>query len=639
MPEGAEVLIDGAPKGVSPLSLELEPGEYEVDVRSAGYAAVSDTITLEAGQEAIYAPELADISPPEVSFTADRTEVAWSDSVTLTALASDNSGSARLELLLGDESLAVIDEGAYSTTFSPAGTPGMAPGGEYVLKARATDLSGNAGEATVTLRVAVVAEEAPTATPAPERGELTVAATAQPDAETPVPTAAPADIVHYEVEEAILPTYPYAPHISETTDPLLGGYPVRVLDRAAYDAAAPVPQPARYRLLILENRYLRLTFLPDLGGRLYGVTFKPTGSEELYQNAVVKPTEWGPPSPPYPAGANWWLAAGGMEWGFPVEEHGYEYGTVWGFDNVTTPEGGVMVSLFTREPGRPHVVVDITLEPDQSFFIVRIRIVNPWSEAFRLKWWHSAALAPGPQNTVGEGTRFIWPAERARVHSAGDPALPSAGQEFDWPIYAGRDLSRLGEWTTYLGVFESPAAQGGYAAVYDTSSDEGMVRSYPPETARGAKFYSSGWQQPLDPALWTDDGTRYAEMQGGLMPTYDEWYELAPGGEVGWTETWYPVAGIGGVTHAEEAGALRVEAQGKELTLGLFLTQPTAGRLTVSLDGAEIMSLPVAAAPERPFLQVFEYTGADVNDGEVVVTLSDLDGAKVLEYRGKITLR
>jgi hypothetical protein len=51
------------------------------------------------------------------------------------------------------------------------------------------------------------------------------------------------------------------------------------------------------------------------------------------------------------------------------------------------------------------------------------------------------------------------------------------------------------------------------------------------------------------------------------------------------------------------------------------------------------MSLPVKAAPERPFLQVFEYTGADVDDGEIVVTFSDQQGAVVLEYRGKITLR
>jgi hypothetical protein len=270
---------------------------------------------------------------------------------------------------------------------------------------------------------------------------------------------------------------------------------------------------------------------------------------------------------------------------------------------------------------------------------MRIRIINPWSEAFRLKWWHGAALAPGPQNTVSEDIRFLWPAERARVHSTGDPALPSAGQEFDWPIYAGRDLSRLGEWTTYLGVFDSPAAQGGYAAVYDTSSDEGMIRSYPPETARGAKFYSSGWQQPLDPALWTDDGTRYVEMQGGLMPTYDEWYELAPGGEVGWTETWYPVAGIGGVTYAEASGAMRVEGQGKQLSLGVFPTRPISGTVTVSLAGTQILSLPVDLAPDRPVMQAFEYTGSDVSDAEIVVTLSDQEETEILQYRGTITLQ
>jgi hypothetical protein len=225
------------------------------------------------------------------------------------------------------------------------------------------------------------------------------------------------------------------------------------------------------------------------------------------------------------------------------------------------------------------------------------------------------------------------------VHSTGDESLPAPGQELSWPIYSGRDLSRLEEWTSYLGLFQSPTAEGGFTAVYDAESDEGMVRSYPPGTARGAKFFASGWQQPLDPALWTDDGARYVEMQGGLMPTYDEWFELGSGDEINWTETWFPVAGIGGVTYAGQNGALRVEAQGKQLSLGVFAVRPVNGTLSVSLSGAEILSIPVSISPERPFVQTFEYSGAALNDAEILVSLADQGGALSLEHRGLITLR
>jgi len=125
----------------------------------------------------------------------------------------------------------------------------------------------------------------PRGTPTP--GSEATAAPAEDAAE-------PADVVRYEVTEITIPTYPYSRHLSPATDPDVADYPLRVFDRAAYEASAPKPVPARYRLLVLENRYLRLEVLPDLGGRIYGLTFKPTGSEQMYRNPVIKPTAWGP---------------------------------------------------------------------------------------------------------------------------------------------------------------------------------------------------------------------------------------------------------------------------------------------------------------------------------------------------------
>ena len=155
----------------------------------------------------------------------------------------------------------------------------------------------------------------------------------------------------YRVTEITLATYPYTAFQRSAVDSERNDYPVAVLDRAAYDASNPQPAPKKYRLLVLENRYLRLSILPDLGGRIYECTFKPTGNNEFYNNPVVKPTDWGPPSPPYPAGVNWWLAAGGLEWGFPVEEHGYEWSTSWGFDHVTPAQR--RRDGYAFHPGRP----------------------------------------------------------------------------------------------------------------------------------------------------------------------------------------------------------------------------------------------------------------------------------------------
>ncbi len=337
----------------------------------------------------------------------------------------------------------------------------------------------------------------------------------------------------YRVVQIPLSTYPYEKYLTDTTDPDRADYPVRTLDRAAYEAANPRPAPKMYQLLVLENKYLRLGILPELGGRIYELIFKPTGANEFYSNTVIKPTEWGPGSPPYPKGANWWPAAGGLEWGFPVEEHGYEFGTVWGFDHAAQDDGGVMITLFTKTgPEDPYAVVDIILPPDTAYFVVQPRVVNPLGGPFQFKFWENAMLAPGKANSVSPDLRFIFPAQQVLVHSAGDPAMPQPGQTTSWPVINGRDYSRLGNWTSYFGAFAAPAAASlgtsAFAGVYDPAANEGVVRVFPPTVAKGVKLFAPRGATGLEPKLWTDDGSTYVELHGGLTPNFDDWVELGP---------------------------------------------------------------------------------------------------------------
>ncbi len=132
-----------------------------------------------------------------------------------------------------------------------------------------------------------------------------------------------------------IPTYPYTTCLSSAYDPLYNiTYPK--LDGNSYNPWGKVP--VAYELLVLENDYLLVTLLPQLGGRVYRMIYKPTGHNELYQNPVIKPTHWGPPQ------QGWWLAAGGLEWCLPVDEHGYEWGQPWSWSAITST-AGVTVTL------------------------------------------------------------------------------------------------------------------------------------------------------------------------------------------------------------------------------------------------------------------------------------------------------
>jgi hypothetical protein len=339
------------------------------------------------------------------------------------------------------------------------------------------------------------------------------------------------------------------------------------LDRGRYDPNRV--ENRTFTLIVLENDYLKLSILPELGGRIYQAIFKPTGNNEFYQNPVLKPSPWGPPE------MGWWLAAGGMEWGLPVEEHGYEWGIPWRYA-ISDLADGVRVTVWdTDADDRLRAMIAITLLDGQALFHISPSIENPTDHPVDYKFWLNAMLAPGPANAPSADLRFIMPTNQVTVHSSGDPRLPDAWSGMSWPEYNGVDWSRLGNWHQWFGFFQRPQAAGDFQAVYDEGYDEGVVRAYNSGVARGAKFFGFGWgQDALPPDLYTDDDSSYVEMHGGLAPTFAETYRLSAGQRVTWNEQWYPVAGMGGLTWANAQVALHLESRPGETRLHAVTSSP-----------------------------------------------------------------
>ncbi len=448
-------------------------------------------------------------------------------------------------------------------------------------------------------------------------------AAALPAATAIAPEAAPAAAVQVYETTITIPTYPYAAFTTEVVDPATG-WTYRRFDQAAYGASNPQPAPATYEAVVLENEYLKITLLPELGGRIYQVIFKPTGSNELYQNPVIKPSPWGP------AEQGGWLAAGGIEWGLPVAEHGYAWGDSWG--HITTPFGDAAgVTVFMPFEDHLRAEVDVILAAGEAAFTLRPRIVNPTGQDVSFQFWLDAMLAPGPANAPGPNLRFLLPTVQVTVHSRGDDFLPAAQQAMSWPVYDGVDYSRLGNWRDWLGVFERPAAHGPFAGVYDPDVDEGMVRVFPPAATPGSKIFAMGYGAPINPVVYTDDGSAYVELHGGVTSTYWDQATLAAGDTYTWQETWYPVAGIGGVSYADGSGALRVNRAGDQLTVGVFPVRPVQGRIEIVVDGQIILDEPAAIGPARPWRRDLLVSGAAAGAG-VAVRLFDQSGALVLNY-------
>ena len=90
--------------------------------------------------------------------------------------------------------------------------------------------------------------------------------------------------------ELVVPTYTYSR--SDPVAPLFGAlekggiYPYARLDQ---DSRSPKPIPVKYECLTLENEYLRVEFLPELGGRIWRAFDKKARRDLFYHTTVIKP--------------------------------------------------------------------------------------------------------------------------------------------------------------------------------------------------------------------------------------------------------------------------------------------------------------------------------------------------------------
>jgi len=406
----------------------------------------------------------------------------------------------------------------------------------------------------------------------------------------------------YGWQEALVPTEP--------EDPV---YPYPRLD---FDGVA-VPAPRVYRAVVLQNTYVQLVVVPELGGRILRWTDRTTGRQLFYANPVVKPTHWGC--------RGWWLATGGMEWAFPTEEHGLNEYRPWQYQLLWN---GVRVWDTDDRTGLT-VEVTLRLDGEHSYFTLVPHITNPTGEPQSYQFWANAMLTLSDTNVPSPDLTFILPDDAVTVHSTGDESLPGPGGQMAWPVHNGRDFSRYSEWHQYLGVFANPA-QVGFVGAYDLGSDQGMVRVFPHTTATGVKIFCMG---DLPSSLWTDDGSRYFELWGGLTPTFRDYWTLQPGASVAWTERWYPVSSIGGYNWANEEAAIRLTPSSEEVEVAVATTRAMNGAVVLRRGGVEVQRWDAFIAPGQPFraLSSIPPTGGEERGGDWGVQV--LTGGTVIAQR------
>jgi len=375
-----------------------------------------------------------------------------------------------------------------------------------------------------------------------------------------------------------LPTYPWAavkhPYFRGTDG--VNIYPYPMLDFLSRDKINRT-----YQTVVLENEYLRITFLPELGGKIQEVIDKTVGKPMFYVNHVVKPGLIGQ------CGA--WTS-GGVEWN--TGPQGHTVSCMQPIPVVILPpenDGSQSVAIGETERiyGTRWTVV-VTLRPGRSFIEERIRIYNP-TETIRPYYFWNCTAAP---NTPG--FRFIYPMTLGCDH---------AGEKFfRWPIDNGKDLTRG---TSYQDA----------SSIFAWHCDQNFFGSYNDDLDHGAVSYANHYQLPGKKAwTWgyggfgtmhqrdlTDNDGPYNEVQTGPLLTQAQVGRLDPCEAVEWNEFWYPIHGINGFSYANRELAANVSLGEQAIRLRLLGTG-TWGDVVVQLlkDNRVLATAPCKLSPTKP---------------------------------------
>jgi Domain of unknown function (DUF5107) len=413
-------------------------------------------------------------------------------------------------------------------------------------------------------------------------------------------------------------SYAWQEHLAYTQagDPI---YPYPRLDYDPFTFDAGNATPRTFKALVLENNYVRLTILPELGGRIYQWVDKVTGRSLLYNNPVIKATGYG-----Y---RGWWLSAGGIEWSLPVPDHGFVEWLPWYYTTITTADTAAVVVSIDEENTGLEAAIRIELDSTHSYFTLSPFLYNPNPTPLPYHFWIAAVASPAGNNKAGPDLVFNVPTDSMQVHSTDDKTLPSVGQTITWPSYKSRDLSLYGNWKEFLSLFATTGATQPYTGLYASSVNQGLVRVFPQQTARGIKLFGPG---NLPSFLWTSDesDSSYVELWGGVTANFSESALLPSEDSIAWTEYWYPFSNIGNYVWADKDRALALEETTGAITVRLYTTSAQTVAVTLFVTKAPVARWDaVTTAPG-----VWQNTWTRNATGEAGVTLTDGAGNIIGRY-------
>lgn len=366
-------------------------------------------------------------------------------------------------------------------------------------------------------------------------------------------------------------------------------YPYAMLDRLS-----DTRQAKRYDAVYLENKYVHLMILPELGGRIFTGLDKTNGYDFFYRQHVIKPALVGM------AGA--WMS-GGVEWNIP---HHHRVTTSMPVDYrlVENADGSKTVWLGETEwRHRMKWLVGLTLYPDNSCLEVTTKLFNRTPLAHTMLCFANVAVHANADYQVifPPGTEFgTQHAKREFVH------WPVGREVYNRLDRSGVDLSWWKNQPSPVSIF-AWNYEDDFVGGYDHGKRAGVVHVADHHLAPGKKFFTWGCGEEgrmWDRVLTDGDGPYIELMTGAYSDNQPDYSWVQPYETRIVREYWYPLRALGGIKNANREAAVNLEldaaSHGARIAVNTTSDLERA-KVVLQAAGKVVFDKTVAIGPARPF--------------------------------------
>lgn len=410
---------------------------------------------------------------------------------------------------------------------------------------------------------------------------------------------------------------------------------------AMNDNPTRVKVDSTHRALYLENEYVKVCVLPDIGGRLFYATDKTNGYEIFYRQSVIKPANVGM------LGA--WIS-GGVEWNV---FHHHRATSQYPIDSKIVSNADGSKTIWVGEVENRHRMswaIGMTLHPGKSYVEVTGRFFNDSPDRNSMLHWNNVATH------ANENYQILFPASTRFGmfhHKLSHIHWPVANEPYKGnEDFIGVDVSLWKNLPSLTGdsVFIQDL-QDDWVGGYDYGYNAGTMLAANHNINKGGKFWTWGhkaYGHAWDCETLTDSDGPYVElMTSAYSDNQPDYCWINPGECKEFTAYWYgirnmknaPVKNIDSkdviCIRGNEKATVNLEVKpdgGIHIAANTTSRRPSA-LVKVICNGREVYSRTCNIAPDKPFSDDFKVDASLVEDKQkCVIELYSSDGQLLIDH-------